>query len=315
MTRLPHFLKDTDLDRATLAEVLELAARLKRERGRHADQPLAGQTWALLFHKSSTRTRVSFEVGIHELGGHPMILDQNRMQSGRGETLEDTARVLSRYLHGIVIRTYEHAIVETFAAAGSIPVVNALTDLLHPCQILSDLFTLSERWGRDGARLGSLRGRRLAFYGDCSCNVAQSLILGGALAGMEVVLCGPEGYQPAAAVDQLLRDAGLPGTWRFNPDPLAAARGADVLYTDVWVSMGAEEQRERRLRELRPYQVNAAVMAAAKPDALFLHCLPAHVGEEVSAEVYAGPRSIVYDQAENRLHAQKALLTLLARGL
>jgi len=314
MSHLSHFLKDTDLGRDQLAGALELAARLKRERGRHAVGPLTGQTWALLFHKSSTRTRVSFEVGIHELGGHPMILDQKRMQSGRGETLEDTARVLSRYIHGIVIRTYEHAFVETFAQTGSIPVVNALTDLLHPCQILSDLFTLSERWGCDGKRLASLKGRRLVFYGDCACNVAHSLILGGALAGMEIVLCGPERFQPAPAVDQLLAEAGLPKSWRFVTDPLAAAQAADAVYTDVWVSMGTEEQQEQRLRLMAPYQVNAAVMAAAKPGALFLHCLPAHADEEVSAEVYAGPQSIVFDQAENRLHAQKALLTMLARG-
>jgi ornithine carbamoyltransferase len=312
MNRLCHFLKTTDLTPALLAETLESAARLKARRGGGSPLPLAGQTWALLFHKSSTRTRVSFEVGIHELGGHAMILDQNRMQTGRGETVEDTARVLSRYIHGIIIRTYEHAFVETFAAAGSIPVVNALTDALHPCQIVSDLFTLSEQWGAEGRRLGSLKGRKLVFYGDCACNMAHSWILGGALAGMEIVLCGPPEYGPRPFVDQLLADAGLPETYRFTSDPMEAAAGADAVYTDVWVSMGNEEEQEQRLGLMRPYQVNAAVMAAAAADALFLHCLPAHEGEEVSAEVYHGPRSIVFDQAENRLHAQKAILSLLA---
>jgi ornithine carbamoyltransferase len=314
MNQLSHFLKTTDLTPALLEEALERAARLKAGRGRAGDRPLAGQTWALLFHKSSTRTRVSFEVGIHELGGHAMILDQNRMQTGRGETVEDTAKVLSRYIHGIIIRTFEHAFVETFAHAGSIPVINALTDALHPCQIVSDLFTLSERWGGPGRRLAALKGRRLVFVGDCACNMAHSWILGGALAGMEIVLCGPAAYAPLPFVDELLEEAGLPKTYRFSTDPVAAAAGADAVYTDVWVSMGNEEEQEQRLQEMRPYQVNAALMRAAAPDALFLHCLPAHEGEEVSAEVYRGPHSIVYDQAENRLHAQKAILSLLAES-
>jgi len=314
MKKLSHFLKTTDLTHNQLGEALELAHKLKTERGASLHKPLAGQTWALLFHKSSTRTRVSFEVGIHELGGHAMILDQQRMQTGRGETVSDTAKVLSRYIHGIVIRTFEHAFVEEFAAEGSIPVVNALTDALHPCQIVSDLFTLAERWGRPGQLLDSLKGRRLAFFGDCASNMAHSWILGGTLAGMEIVLCGPEGYAPEPMIDKLLAQAGLPKTYRFTSDAQDAARDADVIYTDVWVSMGDEEEREHRLREMAPYQVNAAVMAAAKPDALFLHCLPAHEGEEVSGEVYHGPQSIVFDQAENRLHAQKAILSFLTEN-
>ncbi|HSH09116.1 MAG TPA: ornithine carbamoyltransferase [Oceanipulchritudo sp.] len=314
MKKLSHFLKTTDLTISQLGEALELAYKLKKERGSSTHKPLDGQTWALLFHKSSTRTRVSFEVGINELGGHAMILDQQRMQTGRGETVSDTAKVLSRYIHGIVIRTFEHAFVEEFAKEGSIPVVNALTDDLHPCQIVSDLFTLAERWGKPGQLLDSLKGRKLVFFGDCASNMAHSWILGGAMAGMEIVLCGPQSFAPEGMIDALLAEAGLPKTYRFITDALEAAKEADVIYTDVWVSMGDEEEREHRLREMAPFQVNAAVMAVARPDALFLHCLPAHEGEEVSGEVYHGPQSIVFDQAENRLHAQKAILSFLTEN-
>ena len=310
--KLSHFLKLTDLNLEKLSEALELAASLKAHRGQPAERPLEGQTWALLFHKSSTRTRVSFEVGIHELGGHAMILDQNRMQTGRGETVADTAKVLSRYIHGIIIRTFDHSFLEEFAQQGSIPVVNALTDLLHPCQVLSDLLTLSERWGKPGSLLQSLKGRKLAFFGDCSSNMAHSWILGGALAGMEIALSGPAAYAPDAQVDALLEAAGLPCNYTFTTDASAAAAGADVVYTDVWVSMGDEAEREQRLAEMAPYQVSASIMATAQPGAFFMHCLPAHEGEEVASEVYHSPASIVFDQAENRLHAQKAILSFLA---
>lgn len=307
------FLALTDLSVDQLATLLEETRSLKASRGRPASQPLAGQTWALLFHKSSTRTRVSFEVGIHELGGHAMVLDQKSMQTGRGETVEDTARVLSRYLHGIIIRTFDHQLLEDFAKAGSIPVVNALTDDLHPCQVLSDLFTLSERWTRPGGDLlPSLKGRKLVFYGDCASNMAHSWILGGALAGMEIVLCGPETHRPKALVDGYLATAGIQPTYTFCSDPASAARGADAVYTDVWVSMGDEAEKEERLRVFQPFQVNEAVMEEAARDAFFLHCLPAHEGEEVSAGVFRGPSSIVFDQAENRLHAQKSVLSMLA---
>ncbi|MEX0330871.1 MAG: ornithine carbamoyltransferase [Puniceicoccaceae bacterium] len=312
MNKLSHFLKITDMTPAQLGEALELAAELKASRGQGSFKPLAGQTWALLFHKSSTRTRVSFEVGINELGGHAMILDQNRMQTGRGETVADTAKVLSRYIHGVIIRTFEHSFIEEFAHEGGIPVVNALTDALHPCQVVADLLTMAERWGNVGGLLESLKGRKLVFAGDCASNMAHSLILGGAMAGMEVVLTGPAGYTPDTAVDQWLEQAGLEKTYRFTTDPMDAASGADVIYTDVWVSMGDEEERDQRLQELAPYQVNTTLMAAAKPDALFMHCLPAHEGEEVSAEVYQSGQSIVFDQAENRLHAQKAILSFLS---
>ena len=312
MKKLSHFLKITDMTPALLGEALELAAELKATRGQGSFKPLDGQTWALLFHKSSTRTRVSFEVGIHELGGHAMILDQKRMQTGRGETVADTAKVLSRYIHGVIIRTFEHSFIEEFAREGSIPVVNALTDALHPCQVVADLQTLAEKWGRRGQLLDSLKGRKLVFAGDCASNMAHSWILGGAMAGMEIVLTGPKAYAPEAVVDQWLEEAGLPVDYQFTEDPFAAASGADVIYTDVWVSMGDEEEREQRLREMAPYQVNSALMAAARPDALFLHCLPAHEGEEVSGEVYHSGQSIVFDQAENRLHAQKAILSFLS---
>jgi ornithine carbamoyltransferase len=313
MNERTSFLKLTDVSVPQLESLLEAARGFKVDRLENASKPLRGQTWALLFHKASTRTRVSFEVGIHELGGHAMVLDQNRLQTGRGESIEDTARVLSRYIHGIVIRTYEHAYVEDFARSGSIPVVNALTDALHPCQVLSDLFTLAERWGRPGEFLKSLRGRKVAFFGDCASNMAHSWILGAAMAGMELVLCGPERFAPQGLVEDLLRKARLAPTHRFIQDPVEAARNADALYTDVWVSMGDEAERENRIALLSPYQVDGKLMELAHPGALFLHCLPAHVGEEVSESVYHGPGSIVFDQAENRLHAQKAVLSLLSQ--
>lgn len=311
MKKVPHFLKVTDFTREQLGEALELAADLKANRGNSDFKPLAGQTWAMLFHKSSTRTRVSFEVGINELGGHTMILDQQRMQTGRGETVSDTAQVLSRYIHGIIIRTFEHEFVEEFAQEGSIPVVNALTDALHPCQIVSDLLSISERIGERGTLLDSLKGRKLAFFGDCASNMAHSWILAGAMTGMEISLSGPAGYAPEPCVDKWLEAAGLPKTYVFTEDANEAARNADVLYTDVWVSMGDEDERERRLAEMAPYQVNENLMSLAHPEAVFMHCLPAHEGEEVSSGVYKSKQSIVFDQAENRLHAQKAILSFL----
>lgn len=311
MKKIPHFLKVTDFTREQLGEALELAAELKANRGGSEFKPLAGQTWAMLFHKSSTRTRVSFEVGINELGGHTMILDQQRMQTGRGETVSDTAKVLSRYIHGIIIRTFEHEFVEEFAREGSIPVVNALTDALHPCQIVSDLLSISERIGERGSLLDCLKGRKLAFFGDCASNMAHSWILAGAMTGMEISLSGPAGYAPEPCIDKWLEEAGLPKTYVFTEDATEAARNADVLYTDVWVSMGDEEERERRLAEMAPYQVNEDLMALAHAEAVFMHCLPAHEGEEVSTGVYKSKQSIVFDQAENRLHAQKAILSFL----
>ncbi len=309
------FLKTTDFTVTEIGEVFDRAQELKAARGIAGRDLLEGQSWAMIFHKPSTRTRVSFEVGLRELGANPIYLDQQGSQMGRGETVSDTARVLSRYVHGIVIRTFEHAIVEELATAGSVPVVNGLTDLLHPCQILTDCFTLAERWSTgQGSLANSLRGRRLVFVGDCASNMAHSWILGGALLGMEIVLCGPEAFAPvSAAIDPLLEAANLPRTYTFTTDPSSAMQHADVVYTDVWVSMGDEAEQEQRMRAFAPYQVTAELFARTREDAWFMHCLPAHAGQEVAQEVLDSPRSIIFDQAENRLHVQKAILVKLAQ--
>ncbi len=308
---MQHFLKETDFSPSDLGRLFAFAQECKAQRGRHAT-PLAGQTWAMIFSKSSTRTRVSFEVGIHELGGNPLFLNRNDIQLGRGETIADTARVLSRFVHGLVVRTFDHAEVEQLAAIGSIPVINALTDLLHPCQIYADAFTLAERWGRGGDLVASLRGRKIAFVGDRGCNVANSWILGANVFGMKIALAGPPGFDAAPEFDALLKREGFAGGYEFTTDAYAAVRDADVVYTDVWVSMGKEEETEDRIRVMSPFAVTPQLMAAAKPDALFMHCLPAHAGQEVTQEVLDSPRSIIFDQAENRLHMQKAILAALA---
>lgn len=305
-----HFLKATDFTYEEASDVFELACKLKQGRGQEAPV-LHGQSWAMLFSKSSTRTRVSFEVGIRELGGHTLFLEQKNLQINRGESLADTARVLSRYVHGLVVRCGAHGIIETLAAEGSVPVVNGLTDFNHPCQLYADCFTLAERWGEAGNLLASLKGRKVAYLGDCASNMAHSWILSAAHFGIEVVLAGPKAFAPTEEIDSALRDAGLAKRYAFTTDAEAAVAGADVVTTDVWVSMGREDEKEARLREFMPYQVSADLFAKAKPDAFFLHCLPAHIGQEVSAEVYEHPRSIVYDEAENRLHMQKAILHAL----
>lgn len=307
-----HFLKETDFKYSELEALFALARELKAGRGRHA-RPLAGQTWAMIFSKSSTRTRVSFEVGVHELGGNPLFLNRNDIQLGRGETIADTARVLSRYVHGLVVRTFDHAEVQQLAELGGIPVINALTDLLHPCQIFADAFTLAERWGTDGNLVGSLRGRKIAFVGDRGCNVANSWILGANLFGMKISLAGPPGFDAAPEFDQLLAQEGFAGGYQFTTDPYEAVRDADVVYTDVWVSMGKEEETAERIRVMSPFTVTPELLAAAKPDAYFMHCLPAHAGQEVTQSVLDCPRSIIFDEAENRLHIQKAILATLAR--
>lgn len=310
---MKHFLKETDFQRSELDGLFALAHEYKSHRGRHA-KPLEGQTWALIFSKSSTRTRVSFEVGIHELGGNPLFLNRNDIQLGRGETIADTARVLSRFVHGLVVRTFDQAEVQQLADIGSIPVINALTDLLHPCQIFADAFTLAERWGAEGDLVGSLRGRKIAFVGDRGCNVANSWILGANLFGMKISLAGPPGFDAAPEFNALLAREGYAEAYEFTTDPYAAVRDADVVYTDVWVSMGKEEETAERIRVMSPFTVDARLFAAARPGAYFMHCLPAHAGQEVTREVLEGPRSIVFDQAENRLHMQKAILATLARS-
>lgn len=310
---MKHFLKETDFTLREAAEVFTLARELKAQRGRQMSHVLSGQTWALIFSKSSTRTRVSFEVGIHELGGNPLFLNRNDIQIGRGESIEDTARVLSRFVHGLIVRTFDHSDVERLAAAGSVPVINALTDFLHPCQIYTDAFTVAERWSRatGGDLLASLKGRKVAFLGDTACNMAYSWVLGANLFGMKIALSGPNEFRPSPEFDAFLAREGFAGGYTFTTDPYAAVKDADVVYTDVWVSMGKEEESKQRLRTMAPYQVSAPVFAAAKPDAYFLHCLPAHSGEEVAQEVLDNPRSIIFDQAENRLHVQKAILSKL----
>ncbi len=311
---MKHFLKETDFKLHEAAEVFALARDLKRKRGRHTPPVLAQQTWAMIFSKSSTRTRVSFEVGIHELGGNPLFLNRNDIQLGRGETIEDTAKVLSRFVHGLIVRTFDHSDVERLAAAGSIPVINALTDYLHPCQIYTDAFTAAERWaGPNGDLLASLKGRKIAFLGDTACNMANSWILGANLFGMKVSLAGPAGFAPGPEIDALLKKEGLTGSHHFTHDPIEAVKDADIVYTDVWVSMGKEEETKERIRQMSPYAVTAGLFAAAKPDAYFMHCLPAHAGEEVMQEVLDNPRSIIFDQAENRLHVQKAIMAVLAQ--
>ncbi len=291
-----------DLTSDDLQTIFELASKLKAERGRVPFTPLAGKSVGLIFAKSSTRTRVSFEVGVGELGGRPLYLDQARMQVGRGETVADTANVLSRYLHGIVIRTFAHADVAELARVATIPVINALTDEYHPCQILADLLTIREYSGRVDKSI------RMAFYGDGRSNIANSLMLAARLTGMELVIAAPKEERPR---EELLD--GCPNI-HWELDPIKAAEGVDYFYTDVWVSMGFEDEKERRMQIFRPYQVNEKLFEHARPEAKFLHCLPAHRGEEVSAGVMDDPkRSIVFDEAENRLHVQKAVMALLMK--
>jgi len=312
---MKHFLKETDFKSHELGEVFALAREFKAKRGRNATPALAGQTWAMIFSKSSTRTRVSFEVGIHELGGNPLFLNKNDIQLGRGESVEDTAKVLSRFVHGLIVRTFDHSEVERLAAAGNIPVINALTDFLHPCQIYTDAFTMTERWSKNDDLLGALRGRKIAFLGDTACNMANSWILGANLFGMKISLSGPAEFAPGAELKAQLQREGFPAdSYQFTTDPYQAVKDADVVYTDVWVSMGKEDEKAERIRQMSPYAVTAKLFAAAKPDALFMHCLPAHPGEEVEQAVLDNPRSIIFDQAENRLHTQKAIMAVLAQA-
>ena len=287
-----NFLTGEELDRAELAALLDRAAELKRGRDRgEGSGSLLGRAVALIFEKPSTRTRVSFEVGVAELGATPVILRGDELQLTRGESFGDTGRVLSRYVHGIVIRSGSDERVGDLAREAGVPVINGLTPGHHPCQALADLLTLKERFGE-------LEGLRLAYVGDGN-NVARSLAILGRTAGIEVVIASPDGY----GIEE--------GLAELTDDPRAAAAGADAIYTDVWVSMGDEAEADRRRSDLAPYQVNDELLAAASDRALALHCLPAHPGEEITAEVLYGERSAVWDQAENRLHAQKALLEKL----
>ncbi|NLG38118.1 MAG: ornithine carbamoyltransferase [Clostridiales bacterium] len=301
-----HLLTLADWSPADILVTLNLADRLKTMRKNHVPHPLlAGKTLAMIFTKSSTRTRVSFEVGIHELGGYGLFLSGGDIQLGRGETIADTARVLSRYVDGIMIRTFRQSDVEALAQYGAVPVINGLTDDYHPCQILADLMTIRER-------KGELAGRRLAFIGDGN-NVANSLLLGCAKTGMHIAVASPEGYEPSAQVISRAREIARKtgGSVLITREPREAVRGADAVYTDVWASMGQESQQAERRAALISYHVDEALMGLAASDALFLHCLPAHRGEEVAPGVIDGPHSAVFDEAENRLHAQKAIMALL----
>jgi ornithine carbamoyltransferase len=297
--RVKHLLSIESLSREDIERIVALAGEMKATRGRHAAHPLRHTCWALMFSKSSTRTRVSFEVGIRELGGDVMFLAANDIQLGRGEPIKDTARVMGRMLHGAVIRTFAQSDVEDFAQYSGIPTINALTDEEHPCQILADLFTIQES-GK------SLKDLKLAFIGDGDCNMGRSWVWAAARLGFELRIASPKKFAPP---QDLVERAG--GKVILTEDPLEAARGADALYTDVWVSMGREEEAAFRIAQFQNYQINDALLEAA-PGALVLHCLPAYRGKEITENVFEAHADTIFRQAENRLHAQKAILSLLA---
>jgi len=293
---MKHLLSLEKLPRADIEAILREATAFKRQRGAHPAQPLAGQTWALIFSKSSTRTRVSFETGIRELGAGVMFLNANDIQLGRGEPIRDTARVLGRMIHGAVIRTYAQSDVEEFAEFSKIPTINALTDDEHPCQILTDIFTFEETHG-------PIAGKVVTFVGDGACNVPVSWIFAAAKLGFELRIAAPKAFQPAP---EILARAG--GKIICTEDLKAAATGADLLYTDVWVSMGKEAEAAERIKVLGGYQINAALVKLAKPGALVMHCLPAYRGKEIDEETFEAHASTIFTQAENRLHVQKAIV-------
>jgi ornithine carbamoyltransferase len=294
------FLRFWDLTTDEINGLLDRAIELKS--GVDATKcPLIGKSVGLIFEKSSTRTKISFEVGIYQLGGQPIYMTPTEIQIGRGETIADTARVLSKYLKGVVIRTFKHSMLEDFAKNSDIPIINGLSDLHHPCQVLSDLMTIKEKLGR-------IEGVRVAYIGDGN-NVANSLLEAAGRMGLSLNIACPEGYEPDADVLELARSGN--GEIIILRDPKEAAGRADVVYTDVWVSMGQEGEAEVRRAKFQPYQINSKLLGCAREDVLVMHCLPAHRGEEITDEVLDGPRSVVFDQAENRLHAQKALLEML----
>ena len=297
---MKHLLKLEGMPRGAMEEILASTEAIKARRGGGETKPLDGQTWTMIFTKSSTRTRVSFEVGIRELGGSVMFLNANDMQLGRGELLKDTARVLGRMVHGAVIRTYAQADVEEFADYSNIPTINALTDDEHPCQILTDIFTFQER-------RGSIQGKIVTFIGDGACNVPVSWMHAAAALDFELRIAAPTEFQPSA---DMLSKVG--STISCTEDVRAAVEGVDLVYTDVWVSMGMEDESEERLAKLASYQINGALMRLAKPNALVMHCLPAYRGKEIDAETFEAHADTIFTQAENRLHTQKAILAWLA---
>ena len=305
---LRHLLAVHDLTREDVQGLFREAAALKAMRRRAlATQRLSGKTLGLFFEKPSTRTRVSFEAGMNQLGGQSLFLSVTDIQMRRGESVADTARVLSRYLDGLVIRSYAHSTVEEWARYATIPVINGLTELHHPCQVLSDLFTIREKKRR-------LKGVKIAYVGDGN-NVANSLVEGVALMGMAISVACPSGYEPAASIVEWAtgRARRTGASIEILRDPSVAVKGADVLYTDVWTSMGQEKEEAHRLEVFGPYQLNERLLAAAQPDAIVMHCLPAHRGQEITTGALDGPHSVVLDQAENRLHVQKAILVRLLR--
>ncbi len=293
----------TDLSREDIEWLMQATARLKLNPAEGSGH-LSGKTLGMVFYKSSTRTRISFEVGMVQLGGHPVYLQGQNLQMNRGETVADSARIFSRYLDGLVIRTYEHQQVTELASVSDIPVINALTDKYHPCQILADIFTIHEK-------RGSLDGIKVAYIGDGN-NVAQSWLLGAALTGIDLSIATPAGYSPeSTVVDKALKIAADTGSKiDVGTDPVDAVQNADVVYTDTWISMGQDDEAEKRRADFAGYQVNQELITKAKPDTMVMHCLPAHRGEEISAEALDGPNSVVWDEAENRLHMQKAILLL-----
>ena len=298
-----HLLKLSDLTREEILSILNLADQLKYERKQGIfKEYLKGKKLGMIFQKSSTRTRVSFEVGMYELGGYALFLSNRDLQIGRGEPVQDTARVLSRYLDAIMIRTFAQSEVEDLAKYGTIPVINGLTDYCHPCQVLADLMTVREK-------KGTFKGLKMCFIGDGN-NMANSLMVGAVKMGMSFSIACPDGYEPD---EKLMAWAGENGSFTLTRSPLEAAEGADVIYTDVWASMGQEEERVQRERAFAGYQVNARLMQAAQPDAMVLHCLPAHRGEEITADVFEAHAGEIFEEAENRLHAQKAVLCKLIR--
>jgi ornithine carbamoyltransferase len=296
------FLTLTDFSAEELKALLQRASELKSGNDRSAC-PLIGKSIGLMFDKTSTRTRISFQTGIYQLGAQPIYINANELQLGRGETIEDTAKTLSRYLHGIVIRTYAHSMVEKLAGNATIPIINGLTDLHHPCQALADMLTIIEIKGR-------LKDIHLTYIGDGN-NVANSLIEAASLMEMNLTVACPKGYGPDKKLYE--KAVSLNPDIQIVSDPREAADNADVLYTDVWISMGQEREVERRRTTFKNYQINKDLLSIAKPDAIVMHCLPAHRGEEISADVIDSPQSVIFDQAENRLHSQKALLEMLIK--
>jgi ornithine carbamoyltransferase len=296
---MKHLLSIEALARADMERILADTVILKQQRGRHSQQPLTGQTWAMIFSKSSTRTRVSFEVGIRELGGQAIFLPSGEIQLGRGEPIKDTARVLGRMVHGAVFRTFAQSDVEEFARYAGIPTINALTDHEHPCQILADIFTFQEK-------RGPIQGKVVAFIGDGAGNMANSWMFAAGKADFELRIAAPKAYQPSAS---LVKQAG--GKIVVTEDVAGAAKGADLLYTDVWVSMGKEVESAKRIQQMSGYQINAGVVALAKPGALVMHCLPAYRGKEIDEATFEANAQTIFDEAENRLHVQKAILCWL----